>query len=188
MIIIKRAFLFSLILLFSGCTDTMGIPTPHANKGEVYFFPEIGVVTKVYFDQGVYLSEQKEVYAQYRIYMYDKVEQSRYFLDVSKEKRPYMMTIEYHIYTYTSFTDTFFTVLGSPVAALFGPDYELNADMKVTVSYQGKVLESYHYEADFTSKYKNIQPVAKKYLDSFIQNLWKEMASRSKMKRIKKSI
>lgn len=185
MIYVKRVYLVLLIFLFSGCVETMGVPTVNGNKNDVYFFPEIGIVSKVGFQDGVYMDESDEVYAKYRQIMYEKVKQCRYFLDISTRKRPYMMVLDYHIYNYNSTLDDFLSLL-SPVTAIFGIDYEMNADLNVTVLYRGKVLESYHYEKDFTSKYKNIKSEATEYLDIFMEQLWKDMAARSKLKRIRK--
>lgn len=185
MIYVKTLGLFFLFFFFSGCADIMGVPTPNSQKGDVYFFPEIGIVSKVAFDQGVYMVEQEEVYAKYRKIMYEKVKQRRYFLDVSTQKRPSMMVLDYHVYTYNAISDDLLSLF-NPVTAIFGIDYHMNADLNVTVLYRGKVLESYHYEKDFTSKYKNIKSEATEYLDIFMQQLWHDMAIKSKMKRIRK--
>jgi len=182
---IKNLGLLCLFVFFSGCIDTVGVSTSSSKKSDVSFFPEIGMVSKVAFQKGVYMDEEAEVYEKYRTMMYEKVKQRRYFLDISRQKRLYMMVLDYHVYTYNAVSDDLFSLL-SPVTALFGIDYNMNADLNVTVLYRGKVLESYHYEKDFTAKYKNIKSVATEYLDIFMKQLWRDMATKSKMKRIRK--
>ena len=182
---IRNIYFVLLIFLLIGCVDTVGIPTPNAKKSDIYLFPEIGLVSRVRFEHGVLVNEKDEVYSKYRKIIYDKVKKRKYFLNVTTQKKPYMMIVDYKIYSHTSPLETFATLLGNPSASLFGPDYKLSADLNVTILYMSNVAESYHYQKDFTSKYKNIKSKAKEYLNQFMQQLWKDMVKKSKMKRIK---
>ncbi len=173
-----------LIVIITGCTKSVGVPTPNAQKGEVYFFPKIELVSKVYFVRGTSSSEEQ----QFRSMIEKKIKQKGYFLEVTADKQAYKMVVEYNIFKNTTLLDEIILIFVDPRIWLFGSYCQLNANLKVSVYHHDKLIESYHYRKDFGAPIEKILPKATKYFNTMLEQLWDDMAKRSKLTRIKTQI
>ena len=169
------------VLFISGCGMTKGLPLSSSEKGVYYYFPKVSVSMKKIFYENSKSGENEKWYTDRFIFL---LKESTYFLDVGEKKRAYHMLVKYRQYTYTSWGTkivSFFT----PAVLFGGIDLDMCYELVIQIRHNGKELEKYVYEEDYTGKWGDVPKEGKKFFEKSMKVFLKTLPHKSKMKHIK---
>jgi len=174
--IYKLTLLSLFALMLSGCMGLKALGL--VNKRP---FVPIELSTKRYFANDIQATRQlRDAY--YRTQAKKLIVQSGYFRGVSAQS-PYRVEIEYRQINHTSLGATVASMM-NPIQAVFGANFKCSVEMIVSVTEQGREIESYHYDEKFTAKLENIPTQAQELFDTFMEQWLEDMRAKSKVDRV----
>ena len=172
---------FVLLLFVSGCAKQSGLPMVSSEKGVHYYFPKVSIAMKANFYEACKLSENR---GWYKKRLFDEMQKSTYFLEVSQKKQAYHMSVTYNQYTHTSWASKVVSWL-TPAVLFGGLDLDISYELRIRIIHHGKEIEKYLYEEEYVSEACDVHKEGKSFFEKSIRQFLKTLPYKSKMKRIR---